>query len=273
MTKEDKELTTTEDEQKALMATFEGEGMGDGFENVTENDLKPNFLRIAQSTTDCAKKGHDSYVAGFEPGIFYDTVTKTNMGETVKAVVLGYFTNYVEWGKELGDFKGSYTQKAFEEIKNTLAQFVDDDGKMHPSKWVTPNNTYVVETKNYFVFLPEYKELDILLCTMSGAAISQSKEWITKMSHINVNGKRPPMYATVWELGLVMDENSKGSWYALGKKGNSKIKNLGFVPVEDRAEVIAKRKIVAEWINESKSVNYAAAAETTDDVDIDNQEF
>jgi hypothetical protein len=240
---------------KNLMAGFAGI-QDDGFEGVTSQDLKPNFLRIAQSTTDCAKKGHASFVKGFEPGIFYDTTTKTNMGEVLKVIVLGYFTNYVEWGQDQGDFRGSYTVGDFEGMKNSLPNFIDDKGKTHPSTWVTDEGNKIVETKNYFVLLPDYTDLDILLFTMSGTAIPQSREWVTKMNAIKIEGQRLPMFASVWELGLLMNENEKGSWYALGKKGSSKIKHLGIVPKELQPLVIEKRELVAKWINENKSINY-----------------
>ena len=252
------ELTLQNEE--ALLAAFSSEELGNGFEEVTNDDLKPNFLRIAQSTTDCAKEGHEAYVESFKPGIFYDTTTKTNMGNTVKVVVLGYFTNYCEWGRELGDFRGALNKKQFENIKDNLTQYVDDkSGKTHSSKWVTPEKTYIVETKNFFVFLPDYPDLDILLFNMTGTAIGQSKNWTTKMNNVKLAGKRAPMFLTVWELGLLMDSNESGSWYALGKKSTSKIENLGFLSSELHQDVLSRRAIVAEWINSNKSISYKAA--------------
>lgn len=259
---ENKDLMKQENKEVGFFTPGE---IGDGFENVESTDLSPNFLRIAQSNHDFTKKGSPTYIEGFDPGNFFDSTNQKNMGNSVKAIVLGFMTNYVEWGEDLGEFKGSYNVTEFKNLQG----LTQDERK--PTTWSTPEGTKIVETKNYFVFLPDYPELDILLFCLSGPGITQSKKWMTKMSGVLFNGKKAPIYAAVWEIKTQFVSNDEYSWYAIGDRKSNNVQMVGFVPEELQSRVIELRKTVADWISTNKSISYKDSNEEQFSSELDEE--
>jgi hypothetical protein len=255
---ENKELALQE--EKALSSFLE-QGAGTGFENVDSNDLQPNFLRICQAGHHFTEEANPSYKPGFKLGDFFDTSSNINMSNTVEIVVLGYFTNYCEWGPDdLGDFKGSHSVEDFNRAKKSLTQ-----DKKNPSTYWNQEGNKLVETKNFFVYIPAYPELGILLFNLKSTGIGHSKKWLTNMSYVKHNGATAPMYASLWRLKTMYVSNDQNSWYAIGDKKNLNVERVGFVPSEHQKAVLEYRQTVSEWINSGTKIKYSEDVEESFD--------
>jgi hypothetical protein len=72
-------LVPTTDQSTAL-ATPTPRAVGRGKENITEADIYPSRLSLAQGTSPQIKKREDAYIEGLEEGQFFNTITGENYG-------------------------------------------------------------------------------------------------------------------------------------------------------------------------------------------------
>ena len=197
-----------------------------GMEDLGREDLVIPFLRIAQKSTESADPVSESYIKGLKPGLFFNSASGKVYGKTPQVVVLGYFRNFVKWqgsGKS-GIPVGSLSSTEFEKIKSTLGENdkgvpTDEDGLRY------------VDTRNFYVMLPDFAEDGIILFTCSSSAIKASKILNTGCRTLSIPGVvNVPIYAGVWQLTTAIHKNDDGSWFKLGGPDGKKIVGMGLVP-------------------------------------------
>lgn len=254
MSEENKELELKKNTEVSTEVNFfDSSELGNGFEETTVNDLQPTFLKIAQKEN--ADPDEAAYIEGLSVGDFFDTTEKSNLGNPLEAVVLHFNTSYVEWGKDLGDFRRQYTAEEFRNLKGLK----DHDSKIGTK--ITPEGTSIVETKNYFLYLPKFPEKGIVMYCLSVTGAKLSKMWESRFSLIQRIGKQAPRFASVWKIGSMVAKSSKHqkSWRAIGC-GESKKLNVefqGFVPAEHQATVITLRRQIKKWIDAGVKIDYS----------------
>ena len=261
---ENKDLTKQENKDLELFFDASND-LGDGFEETTNNDLQPNFLKVAQK--EVADPNEAAYIEGVAAGDFYDTISKQSMGKKLKAVVLHFNTTYVEWGKDLGEYRGQFKLNEFKALKN-LTPHESKIGTM-----MTPEGTSIVETKNYYLYLPDYPEKGIVLFCLSSSGAKLSKMWEPKFQLIKKNGKIASRYFGVWEIEtqIAKSEKHKKSWYAIGDKSKVNADFVGFVPTDHQANVMNLRSTIKEWIDNDIKINYSNNSEEISNSELENE--
>ena len=166
---------------------------GTGFENAGADDRKTPFLRIAQALSGIVQE-----VDGMKAGVFYNSATGKNYGQSIKLIPVNYYRSFEEW-KGIGTdavHVGTYTPEKWEQVK-LAAKF--DEAK---NNWVLPNGSTVQDTRNYFVYCADDIEAGLMLYPMYGSGIGAARNWMSLLASLSIAGKQIPMFSKVWELTL-----------------------------------------------------------------------
>lgn len=227
-------------------------GSNDGFENLSNDMLSPARLKIAQLQSDQVQKESDNYIEGLEAGDMYITSTEKNIGKSVKVVPIAFYEIYTEW-------EGSAANGSF--VRNILPQDyskrvkkgeVNNDG-------LTPNGTRIAYSINFLVFLPENKDQGLVIFTLQGTGLTHARRWITKANAQRRPGHNTklPLFAGVWEVSTVLNQNDKGRWYQIGTSKTTKVNLVGTLDQEYPAlvqDVISIRDIAKEYVQKADRI-------------------
>jgi len=230
-----------------------------GFEGMDQADLAQPMLKIAQKLSPQADPDNEAAIRGLKPGMFFNPSTRTVYGKDLKIIILGYFRNVIQWGEKLGEFKKAYLKNEFEKIKKDLIpdgmNFKNNEGDKF------------IDTRNFFIFLPDFPEEGIILFPCSASAVKGARILSSAcMTKIIPNLKKSIMYATIWELHTGITKNDDGSWYKFGGPKGDQINFAGYVHEEYKELMavikssfdIAQENIRSNKINE---INYSEAGE------------
>ena len=223
---ESKDLIVAESEINDLTVLTVEEGEE---EHLTQEELALPFLRVAQKGSPQVEDAKPEYIEGLKQGQYFNTVSGTNYGDTVKVQVHGYFHNYVIWkgAKGQGDYAGVMTPEEFRDFEKT-AKLTRDGGDM--VHFVDGEELRYSETMNFIVSLPEYPEDGIMIYALSSTGLKAGRKWNTlQQGRRAKNGKQAKRYMTLWEIATASFE-SKGFQY----RQTSSIKALGWVNAELR---------------------------------------
>jgi len=249
MSKELKEKENTE----IAEAQFFGTDGYTGYENVDSESLSVPFLRVAQANTAQINEDEPSYIDGLKLGHFYNTAAGKGYGRELRMVLLGYMRTFVVWGAEMGDFHGVLTAEEFKKIEPTLtrkgAMFIGPDGNRYQ------------DTRNFFVVLPDHPEDGVILYPLKSAGITQSRKLLTRASAVRKDGKQVPLFASIWKVGTVKNQNDQGTWYEIGDKKSLVADWEGFVPKELQGTVLAAVSMVDGFMKQAVNINYGAAGD------------
>lgn len=191
----------------AALAVLYEEDAGAGFEETTSDDYALPFLKLLQKMSPECDSDDGAYVEGAKPGMYYDTATGELLDE-VEFVPCHYHRAIVEW-RDRDDGGGFVAQHE----PGYEAQFERDDTGRHR----TPDGTYLADTR-YFFGLRVASDGDpkIGVISFTSTQLKKSRNWLTKMQNMKATGKKGrytlPMFANVWRLTSVPEENEKGSW-------------------------------------------------------------
>ena len=133
-----------------------------GYEDVSQTDLSIPFLKIAQKNSAQADKNNSAYIKGLKLGEFFNNVSCQNFGNELRVIPLNYFKIYIEWGKTFGEFLRAIEPVEFDKMRGGLEQ--------EGTKWKTEDDHKIVDTRNYFVFLPDFPDEGILLFPLPAGA-------------------------------------------------------------------------------------------------------
>jgi hypothetical protein len=226
-----------------------------GFERMDNLCVAVNFLKIAQSNTPGvnADESDPAYKPGLKVGKFYSSVSGNVFGSTVRVVILGFFRNYCQFTKKDRKFVGAFSIEEFErEVKPQLRQ----DGMNFYS---TDGLTEFVDTRNFALVLPDFPDEGLIFFPLVKTGIRHSQRWLTQAQAVRIPGtdKGAPIFACVWELTTALNKNDKGQWYTIGEKSTN-VKNLGFIPVEMRPQILTGFKMAKEFIERTR-IDYGTA--------------
>lgn len=205
----------------AVLAVAEGEE-----EHLSQEELELPFLRVAQKGSPQVDDGKPEYIDGLKPGQYFNTVSSTNYGDSIKVQVHGYFHNYTIWKGEKGngDFGGVMTPEEFREFEKENKLERDGGDMVH---FVDGEEIRYSDTRNFIVSAPEHSEDGIMIYPLSSTGIKAAKKWNTLQQGRRINGRPAKRYATIWEIATAGFEKNGFTW-----KQTSTIKPLGWATPE-----------------------------------------
>jgi len=208
------------------------EEAGQGFENVTQEDLGIPFLQIIQSTSPELEEDSPKYIEDAKAGMIINSATREILGgrgEPVEFVPCSYQKLYVEWTpRESG---GGYVQS--HGSPSILSQCTRNDRGQDELE-----NGNLIVTTAYMFGLVNGEEPERAVVSFTSTQLKKARLWLSMMKSIRLDGKNgkftPPMFSHIYHLGSVPEKNEKGSWFGW------KIENAGMV--QDKALVEEARE-------------------------------
>jgi len=184
--------------------SFLNEHAGEGFENITQDDLKMPFLNILQKGSPQVDKNDVNFIQGAEPGMFFNNVTKKLYGTTIELIPVKYEKLWMEWKPDRGGLIGPHIPGSIDVDKNDF------------SNWIYNGNN-ITETLFFYVLIAGHFNDGPITFTLSSTGIKHGKNWNTQIVHTRLpNGKQAPYFSSVWKLTSMACKNDKGTWYQIG---------------------------------------------------------
>ena len=207
-----KELEETNGSELAAYEGFE-EFSGEGFAEVTSEDLAIPFLRVLAQLSPQVNKHDAAYVQDAEAGQMFNTVlNETYDGEQgVFVIPCHYNRRFVEWKtrENGGGYVDSY-QPTNPIVKTTHKNDVGQD--------MLPNGNMLSNTAQFFVLMlhPELGPQRALI-TMSSTQLKKARKWMTQAQSVTAKGKNGiytlPLMSQVYKITTVQERNDKGTWF------------------------------------------------------------
>lgn len=185
-----------------------GADVGNGFEETNSSSYAIPFLRVLQSLSPQCKKSDPAYIKGAEEGDFYNTVTeKLYKGEDgVTVVPVHYVHKYIAWAprESGGGIRGTYTPSEANALVTTqnerFQQIMEDD-------------SILTDTRDHYVMIVNPDgTFEPALLVLYATQLKKSKEWMTLMQGIRINGQTAPMFSQMYKITPMAESNDKGSW-------------------------------------------------------------
>ena len=194
---------------------------GEGFENVSQNDLGIPFLGIIQSNSpqfDVTKpKYAERRIEGCKPGDIFNTLTKTVLPQPVVFLPCGYQKLFVEW---VPREKGGGMVK----IHRDEAILLETSKGGREGKQDVLKNGNLIATTCYFYGLVQvdgqWKTADKfnqVVIGMTSTALRTARGWLNLMSAIKLQGPNgkftPPFYSHTYKLTTALEQKSDNAWF------------------------------------------------------------
>lgn len=220
----------TTDHRTAALATLEDAPLdlftgATGLESADADCYIIPFLKIAQASTEEAKRGSTSFLKGLDPGMFFSPSTRRIYGERMRLVVLKFYRTYVIYEGEDTKSKFLGTMDA-----DTFRREVEPHTRRVKSYAVDQNGHRYVDTRNFIVLSYDNPMDGPMLLSLSSTGINPSRKLLTQAQNIKVRNREgrvvvAPTWWSVWELGLGYFDNPNGGYYQINS-----IDHLGGVP-------------------------------------------
>lgn len=208
---------------------------GQGFENMSNNEVAVPRLLIAQALSDVVQNG------SVKVGHFYNSITGEDYGDSIDLIVCHFQKVWVEWKKNNGGYVGTYpigglagvTGDNFKGLEHTA-----DDGTVND----------VIETWNYLVILPDHIGDGYMVFGSTRGNLKYLKGWNTRMRYLRTpSGKAAPLFSSIWNLTTGKDQNKNGNtYYSCNKDGKSSITWKEWVSKEVFLEYVTPARQVAD---------------------------
>lgn len=201
-----------------------------GFEDVDKDCVTIPFLKMAQASTDEAKKGSPSYIKGLEPGMFFCPATRKVYGEKVGLAIVKFYRQYVIYESREPDSRFMGTMDA-EQFRTVIEPTATRERSFH----LDSEGHRYVDTRNFIVFVSEHWNDGPMLLSLSSTGIAPSKKWLTQAQNVRSDdGRLAPIWANVWELETGYMDNPQGSYYQI-----SRISRMGYIPAGRKNLILA----------------------------------
>ena len=227
-----KETNLTKKTEGALAANMFEADANAGAHNIEQDDLALPFLKVLGQLSPEINKQNGKYVAGAEPGMILNSVTKElfDGSKGIDVIPCSYDRKYLEWKpRELGGgLVGMYTVDAM-------------------NRDVLPNGNYLENTANHFV-VAVGETPSTALVSMTRTQLKVSRTWNSMMMSIKMQGKNglftPPTFSHVYHLKSVQMTNDKGTWFGWDVSKTGPVTDAGVYGIaKDFAEKIGKGEV------------------------------
>lgn len=234
----------------------------EGFEGMSADDLAIPFLKLLQKMSDEVDKDAGAYIEGAEAGMYLDTATGELM-KTVDFVVCHYHRAMVEWrdrdagGGFIAQHPVGYETQFEREMRNDK----------WTGRWVVPESgNYLADTRYFFgLRLREDGPPAPSVLSFSSTQIKKARAWLTRMQTlrgVNSDGEKYtlPIFAGIWNLTSVPEENDQGSWRGY------KIDHAGIIEDTELVEAAKMaRKIFSSAASQFTPTSEGGTVETNDE--------
>jgi hypothetical protein len=186
---------------------------GAGLQNVKSGSVALPILKLLQNGSGEAKKLNPNYVAGAEPGMFFNTVTKKlYSGEQgVMVIPCHYKLEYQEWS-DFGTGQGRP-----ENIYSDNSDILTKTTKDQMGKDRLPNGNYILTVGQHFVLVVDGSSTESALISMSASQGKVSRKWNSMMLSITFDGKNgpytPASYSHMYKLTSILNSGKGNQWY------------------------------------------------------------
>jgi hypothetical protein len=241
-----------------------------GDNDFDRRDLTYGWLKIAQTNSQVATKGHAKFIPGMQAGMFYDTLTNTILGEKINLIFLKYFRTFVEYSgtKQKKVYVRTIPEKEYRKMEaEKRLVYVEGDG----TRTVDTNNM-VNEFCNYMVLLPDHLELGVLRFSLGMGSVKQAVKWNTMIDTAFIApGVKAKKWNFIWELSLSLDTNTKNNstYWNIGNGSKANATRMNLVPAELAGFVIETFKFFQQT-NEETIDNAGASAYHDGDTEDEN---
>jgi hypothetical protein len=192
--------------QRKSQTDFLDQYSGQGFDNISQEDLKIPFLRILQKLSPEVDKDDEAHIKGASPGMFFNTVTKTIYGKEIKVIPVRFQKIWLEWEPDRGGLVNRHEPYSIEVDKSDF------------SKWLY-NGNEIQECYLFYVLIQDHLDDGPMVFSLASTGIKHAKNWLTSITHVRLpKGKQAPFFSSVWSVKTVLCKNDAGSWYQIGDK-------------------------------------------------------
>ena len=194
---------------------------GAGMEGADQDSFAIPFLQVLQKGSPQVDEADSAYVEGAKPGMFWESVTNRVFdGKAgIQFLQCAYQRRFVHWGpREGGSFKGELDPARVMQMQDngTLKEYEGkwyfplDDGTVHEKRC-----DYVADTRNHYgLVLTETGPIQVVFA-LSSTKIKSSKQLMSMLNQVKVNGVTPPTWASIIRITTVPESNDKGSWHGI----------------------------------------------------------
>lgn len=183
---------------------------GEGFENVTADDIRIPRITILQALSPQLSKKKAEYIEGAQSGQICDV----SCGETwdeLHVIPVAYEVRYLEWaprstGKGLVAVHASKEDWQHRATKNDDGQFETEEGNI------------IVESAQWYCINISDGQQSNCFIAMSSTQRKRSKDWMTlatkeKVTLRDGSMRTPPLFYRSYKLSVVEESNNEGSWF------------------------------------------------------------
>lgn len=202
-----REVATLDEETRALLES------GAGQEDLVGRDVVAiPFITILQPLSPQVNPAEPDYIEGAKPGQIIQTVTR-EVSVGVQFIPCVFQRSFVEWVPRDagGGFRGEHFGE--EAIIQFNTKLVPGTGKAR-----LDNGNDLVDTRSYYgLQVLADGTLAAAMISMASTQTKASKSWNAMMKDYRPPGVLPgvqvALYAAVYNLVAVPQENKKGKWY------------------------------------------------------------
>ena len=218
------------------MSDFLDNMQGEGYEDISINDVSVPFLRILQKLLPQCDEGQEEYNKEAKPGMFLNSLTGELYGVSCKVIPVKYEKSWLEWKPNRGGFVGSHLPKSIQVDTSDYSAWKRVD-----------NGNDITETVNYYCILPDYPEAGLIVLSLTSSALKHAKAWNNQIMTTRLkNGAKAPFFSSVWELSTKLNKNDQGSWYTIGLGSSPAIKRERFITEDEYTTLISPARVDVE---------------------------
>lgn len=234
-----KEVAKKDKAEVPAVMDFEQDA-GQGFEDLTADDMQTPFLVLLQKGSPQVDEDNDSAptLDGAKAGMFLNSVTNELFDEA-DVICVAYRRAFTNWAKR-------------EDGGGFLGEISVDDPVIHEAvrdeknRDILPDGTQIADTRTFYILhVKSDGDLVPMILALTSTQIKKARRWLTVMSTLKVSGKtgqfNPPIYSQIYNIKSTSESNAKGNWKGLD------ITHAGAVTTPEQYEAAKRfRKLVSE---------------------------
>jgi hypothetical protein len=240
---------------------------GKGMEGADSETFAIPFIRILQKGSPQCDEDDGAYIEGAKPGMFLDTVSGRLYDGKEKGIDLvpcSFERRILRWGPrggEGGGLKGIYLPEQVDRMQaDGLVKELDGRLYVVANKDEVPDpkrSDRLNDTRSHYCLLMVDGTVSEVLIALASTQIKKSRQLMSMLRQVVVNGLNPPTFANVVHATTVPESNDQGSWHGIRFAQN------GFVT--DKQVYERAKAFNAALAAGTVRANYEQSAEVGDD--------
>ena len=216
-----------------------------GFEDVTPECRMVPFLKLAQGSTEQAKRGSTSEIKGLQLGQFFNLTSGAIYGDEIRVVLLKFYRSFAIYESRESDskFLGTIEPEVFQKT-------VEPSAVREKSYWLDANGHRYVDNRNFILLNYDHLDDGPRIYSMASTGVAPSRKLLTLADAIKVRKPNPdynpaiagspkeivikaPLWSNVWKLRASYFEASPNGYYQI-----SDIERVGWVSKQYAPEIV-----------------------------------